>query len=110
MSDRCYNVLFLCTRNSASSILAELILQKDGAGRFRAFSAGSHSKGVVNPFALMALANHHYPSFRFRSKSWGRIRGARRASNGFRLHRLQRRGGRSLPGLVWPAHDGTLGD
>ena len=70
MSDRYYNVLFLCTGNSARSILAESILQNDGAGWFRAFSAGSHPKGAVNPFALKVLADHHYPALRFRSKSW----------------------------------------
>lgn len=65
-----YNVLFLCTGNSARSILAESILTKDGAGRFRAFSAGSAPKGEVNPFALKALRAYGYPSESFRSKSW----------------------------------------
>ena len=50
------NILFLCTGNTARSVLAEGILRKDGAGRFNAFSAGSQPKGVVNPFALKALA------------------------------------------------------
>jgi arsenate reductase len=70
MSERVYNVLFLCTGNSARSILAESILRKDGAGRFNAFSAGSHPKGAVNPFALKALRAVDYPSEGFRSKPW----------------------------------------
>ncbi len=65
-----YNVLFLCTGNSARSILAESILARDGAGHFRAFSAGSAPKGEVNPFALKVLAAYGYPSEGFRSKSW----------------------------------------
>ena len=70
MTDRIYNVLFLCTGNSARSILAESILAKDGAGRFRAFSAGSMPKGAVNPFALKVLGSFDYPTEGFRSKSW----------------------------------------
>ena len=70
MTDRIYNVLFLCTGNSARSILAESILTKDGAGRFRAFSAGSQPKGEVNPFALKVLGSFDYPTEGFRSKSW----------------------------------------
>ncbi len=70
MPDRLYNVLFLCTGNTARSILAEGILRKDGAGRFNAFSAGSQPKGVVNPFALRVLGSLGYPTEGFRSKSW----------------------------------------
>ena len=68
--DHVFNVLFLCTGNSARSILAESILAKDGAGRFRAFSAGSAPKGDVNPLALKTLKAFGYPDEGFRSKSW----------------------------------------
>lgn len=68
--DRIFNVLFLCTGNSARSILAESILTKDGAGRFRAFSAGSQPKGEVNPLALKVLESYEYPAEGFRSKAW----------------------------------------
>jgi arsenate reductase len=70
MVDHVYNVLFLCTGNSARSILAESILRKDGAGRFRAFSAGSHPKGAVNPFAIKVLEAMDYPTDGLRSKAW----------------------------------------
>jgi arsenate reductase len=67
---RPYNVLFLCTGNSARSIMAEGILRKDGAGRFNAFSVGSQPKGKVNPFALKVLDSFDYPSQGYRSKNW----------------------------------------
>jgi arsenate reductase (thioredoxin) len=70
VTDRAFNVLFLCTGNTARSVLAESILRKDGAGRFRAFSAGSRPKGTVNPFALKVLGAFDYPTDGFRSKGW----------------------------------------
>lgn len=70
MSDPVYNVLFLCTGNSARSIIAEAILNREGNGRFRAFSAGSHPKGSVNPFTLRLLAGRGFDVSAFRSKAW----------------------------------------
>lgn len=70
MVDRVYNVLFLCTGNSARSILAESILSEEGKGQFLAFSAGSKPNGTVNPFALKVLEAYGYPTEGFRSKSW----------------------------------------
>jgi protein-tyrosine-phosphatase len=70
MADRPFNVLFLCTGNSARSIMAEAILDRLGAGKFRAFSAGSHPKGSMHPQAVQLLQSLGYDTSRFRSKSW----------------------------------------
>ena len=64
------NVLFLCTGNSARSIIAEAIMNREGRGRFRAWSAGSMPKGEVNPHTLDLLRGLHYRTEDFRSKSW----------------------------------------
>ena len=70
MSEKIYNVLFLCTGNTARSILAEGILARDGQGKFRAYSAGSQPKGMVNPFAIKVLQNFGYSTEALSSKSW----------------------------------------
>jgi protein-tyrosine-phosphatase len=76
VSERLYHVLFLCTGNTARSILAEGILRQLGQGRFVAYSAGSQPKGMVNPFALKVLGGYGYPTDGFRSKSWDEFSGA----------------------------------
>ena len=70
MSEKTYNVLFLCTGNSARSIIAECVLNKLGRGRFRAFSAGSFPKGEVHPYAVELLRRQAFDTEALRSKSW----------------------------------------
>lgn len=70
MADRIYNVLFLCTGNSARSVMAEVILNKLGGSRFKAFSAGSHPAGQVNPYTIEQLKKQGHSVDRLSSKSW----------------------------------------
>jgi arsenate reductase len=105
MTDRAFNVLFLCTGNSARSILAESILSKDGAGRFHAFSAGSQPKGVVHPLALKTLAHFGYPHEGFRSKPWDEFAVAGAPVMDFVFTVCDNAAGESCP--VWPGQPMT---
>lgn len=70
MARSVYNVLFLCTHNSARSVLAESLLNHDAGERFRAFSAGSHPSGALNPYVIEFLLEHDFPIENLRSKAW----------------------------------------
>src|SRR6202171_2335110 len=105
MSERIYNVLFLCTGNSARSILAESILRKDGRRYFRAFSAGSQPKGIVNPFAIKVLGSLDYPTDNLRSKSWEEFAGADAPVMDFVFTVCDNAAGESCP--VWPGQPMT---
>jgi arsenate reductase (thioredoxin) len=100
-----FNVLFLCTGNSARSIMAESILRKDGAQRFRAFSAGSLPKGAVNPFALKVLESYGYPVEGLASKSWDVYAEADAPKMGFVLTVCDNAAGETCP--LWPGQPVT---
>jgi arsenate reductase len=105
MTDRIYNVLFLCTGNSARSILAESIMRKDGQGRFHSFSAGSQPKGQVNPFALKVLEAFNYPADGIRSKSWEEFAAPEAPVMDFVFTVCDNAAGESCP--VWPGQPMT---
>ena len=102
MTTRKFNVLFLCTGNTARSVLAEGILRKLGADHFNAFSAGSQPKGVVNPFALKVLAAQGYPADGYRSKSWDEFAGTDASKMDFIFTVCDSAAGEACP--YWPGH------
>lgn len=110
MADKIYNVLFICTGNSARSILAESILTQLGHGRFNAYSAGSQPAGQVNPHALQTLAHLGFPIKGLRSKSWEEFARAEAPRMDFIFTVCDNAAGEVCP--VWPgqpmsAHWGT---
>jgi arsenate reductase len=105
VSDRIYNVLFLCTGNSARSILAEAILNKDGRGKFRAFSAGSQPKDKVNPYAVDLLRKSGYDVSQMRSKSWAEFARAGAPDLDFVFTVCDNAAGETCP--LWPGQPVT---
>lgn len=105
MSDHVYNVLFLCTGNSARSILGEALLNHLGQGHFRAFSAGSTPKGAVHPMALEALARTGVATDGLRSKGWEEFSAPGAPQMDFIFTVCDNAAGEACP--IWPGHPMT---
>ena len=105
MTDKTYNVLFICTGNSARSIMAEGLLNHLGQGRFRAYSAGSHPAGKVNAHALLTLERMRLPATGYRSKNWDEFAKPDAPEMDFVLTVCDKAAGEVCP--VWPGQPMT---
>ena len=105
MNHEPYNVLFLCTGNSARSIMAEALLARWGLGKFRAYSAGSYPKGRVHPTAIKILEMHNFDTSQFRSKSWDEFSGDSAPKLDFVFTVCDRAASETCP--VWPGQPMT---
>lgn len=102
MDEKTYNVVFICTGNSARSVMAEALMTTMGKGRFRGFSAGSQPGGTVNPFAIEQIAATGYPADQLRSKSWDEFAASDAPHMDFIFTVCDNAAGETCP--YWPGH------